>query len=57
MSSFMEEVVGPHLIWMLWPQTDARSIVGPEPASLWVLWQNLQPFLSPETLYPLVVHC
>ncbi len=53
----MEEVVGPHLIWMLWPQTDARSIVGPEPASLWVLWQNLQPFLSPETLYPLVVHC
>ena len=27
MSSFMDEVVRPYVIWMLWPQTDARSIV------------------------------
>ena len=27
----MDEVVRPYVIWMLWPQTDARSIVEPEP--------------------------
>lgn len=31
MSSFMDEVVRPYVIGMLWPQTDARSIVEPEP--------------------------
>ncbi|MEC8773283.1 MAG: hypothetical protein VXX79_00360, partial [Pseudomonadota bacterium] len=31
MSSFMDEVLRPYVIWMLWPQTDARSIVEPEP--------------------------
>ncbi|MEC8371605.1 MAG: hypothetical protein VXZ99_12390 [Pseudomonadota bacterium] len=31
MSSFMDEVVRPYVIWMLWPQTVAQSIFEPEP--------------------------
>ena len=50
------DVGGPYVIWMLWPQTDARSIVEAESASLRLLWLDLQPFPSSETLYPLVIH-
>ncbi len=52
----MDEVRGPYVIWMLWPQTDAISIVEAESASLRLLWLDLQPFPSLETLYPLVIH-
>ena len=55
MSSFMD-VGGLFVIWMLWPRTDARSIVEAESASLRLLWLDLQPFPSLETLYPLVIH-
>ena len=37
------------------PETDARSIVEPEPTSLRLLHGNLQPLTAPQALDPLVV--
>ena len=47
MSSFMDEVVRPYVIWMLWPQTDARSIVEPKPPMTAAKIQMIEASKSP----------
>ena len=47
MSSFMDEVVRPYVIWMLWPRTDARSIVEPEPPMTAAKIQMIETSKSP----------
>ncbi len=40
---------------MLWPQTDTRAVVEPEPTSLRLFHGNLQPLTTPQAFDPLVV--
>ena len=53
--AILDEVIGPHMIALLRPQPDARSVGQPEPAALRLLMRDLQPLASPDTLDPLVV--
>jgi hypothetical protein len=57
MGAVLDEVVGPDMIALLWPQPNARSVGQPEPAALGLLRWDLQPLASPDTLDPLVVDC
>jgi hypothetical protein len=54
--SVLEEVVGPDVIAVLRPQSDARSVRQPKPAPLGLLKGDLQPLASPDALDPLVVN-
>ncbi len=56
MGVMLDEVIGPHVIAMLRPQADARSVRQPQAAALGLLLGNLQPLPSPDPLDPLVVH-
>ena len=56
MGAVLDEVVGPDMIALLWPQPNARSVGQPEPAALGLLRWDLQPLASPDTLDPLVVN-
>jgi hypothetical protein len=55
MGAVLDEVVGPNMIALLRPQSDARSVGQPEPAALGLLRWDLQPLASPDALDPLVV--
>ena len=57
MGAVLDEVVGPDMITVLWPQPNARSVGQPEPAALGLLMGDLQPLALPNTLDPLVVDC
>ena len=52
----MHEVVRPHVVLPLRPQTQTRAVVEPQPSSLRLPGRYLQPFPSPYPLHPLVVH-
>jgi hypothetical protein len=56
MRAMLDEVVGPHVIAMLWPQADARSVRQPQAAALRLLLGDLQPLTPPNAFHPLVVH-
>jgi hypothetical protein len=56
MRAMLDEVVGPHVIAMLRPQADARTIRQPQAAALGLLLGDLQPLMSPNPLDPFVVH-
>jgi hypothetical protein len=55
MGAVLDEVVGPDVIAVLWPQPNARSVGQPEPAALGLFIGDLQPLALPDTLNPLVV--
>jgi hypothetical protein len=46
----MYEVIAPDVVVVFGPQTDARSVVQPEPALLRLLARNLQPLPFSEPL-------
>ena len=55
MGSILHEVVGPDVIAMFGPQSDARAVREPEAAAFGLLLGNLQPLTPPVPLHPLVV--
>src|SRR5208283_3710726 len=56
MGAILDEVVGPDMVRMLGPQTDAGSVIEPEPLPLWLLCRDLQPLPPPDALDALDVH-
>ena len=54
MRAVLDEVVGPHMVRPLGAQTDAGSVVEPEPTPLRLFPRDLQPLASPDPLDPLV---
>ena len=52
----MDEVIGPDVIGPARPQTDAGSVVEPQPAPFRLLLWDLQPLPPPDALDPLGVH-
>ncbi len=56
MCSIHDKVIRPDMIGPARPQTDAGSVVEPQPASLRLLAWDLQPLPSPDALDPLGVH-
>jgi len=53
--SVMHEVIRPDMVNMPGPETDARSVIEPEPRFPRLLHGNLQPLTTPQALDPLVV--
>ena len=56
MGAILDEVVGPDVVGPAGPETDAGSVIEPEPAPLGLLLGNLQPLPPPDALNPLGVH-
>lgn len=52
----LDEVVGPDMVGPAWPETDAGSVVEPQPPSFRLLLGNLQPLAPPAPLRLLVVY-
>ena len=55
MGAVLDEVVGPDVVAVLGPETDAGAIVEPEASPLGLLGRHFQPLASPDPLDPLVV--
>jgi hypothetical protein len=55
MGAILDEVVGPHVIAVLGPESDAGAVVQPETTALRLPGGHLQPLASPDPLDPLVV--
>ena len=55
MGALLDEVVGPDVVAVLGPESDARAIGQPQTAALRLLGGHLQPLASPDPLDPLVV--
>lgn len=51
----LDKVVGPDVVRTLRPQTDARPVIEPEAAFLWLLLWDLQPLPPPDPFDPLHV--
>ena len=56
MRPVLNEVIGPDMIGILRSEPDARSVIEPETALLFLLRWDFQPFTSPDPLDPLVVY-
>jgi hypothetical protein len=55
MAAVLDEVVGPDVIAVLWPQPNTRSVGQPQPAALGLFIGHLQPLALPDALDPLVI--
>src|SRR5919107_1736462 len=56
MRPVLDEVIGPDVVAVLRPQPDARAVCQPQAPALGLLGWDLQAFLAPDPLHPLVVH-
>src|SRR5690606_22014446 len=56
MAAIGNEVVAPDVAAMGRSKPDARSVIQPEPSSLWVPVRYFQPFATPNPLDPLGIH-
>lgn len=54
--SVLNEVIGPDMVGVLWPQPDAGSVIEPEPPAFGLLLWNLEPLSPPDPFHPFVVH-
>jgi hypothetical protein len=55
MGAILDEVVGPDVVWVFGPQSDAGPVRQPEPSAFGLLVGNPQPLAPPDPLDPLVV--
>ena len=55
MGSVLDEVVGPDVVTVFRPQSDARPVIEPQTAAFGLLLGNLQPLAPPNPLDPLVI--
>jgi hypothetical protein len=55
MPPLQHEVITPHKVRVLWTETKTRSIVQPVPASFRLFSRHFQAFVTPNSLYALVV--
>jgi hypothetical protein len=44
----LHEVVGPHVVGPLWPETDARPVFEPQAATFRLLLGHFEPFPAPD---------
>jgi len=56
MGAILDEVVGPDMVRIFRPQTDAGPVVQPEPTLLRLLLRDFQPLPSPDALDTFDVH-
>src|SRR5690606_6510480 len=56
MGAILDKVVAPDMIGILRPQSDAGSVVEPEPSFLRLLLWHFEPLLPPDPLHPFAVH-
>ncbi len=50
-----DEIVGPHVVRVLWPQPDAGAVVEPQPPAFRLSGRYFEPLTPPDALYPLGV--
>jgi len=55
MGTVCHKVIGPNVVQMRRPESDARSIIEPQTTPLRLLLGNFETLLPPDPLHPLVV--
>jgi len=55
MGSILDKVIGPNVVAVFRPKTDARSVMKPQTTAFGLLLRNLQPLTPPDPLDTLVV--
>src|SRR5215471_12605990 len=50
-----DEIIGPHVVRVLWPQPDEGAVVEPQPSTFRLSGRYLEPFTPPDALHPLGV--
>ena len=55
MGAVLDKVVGPDVVAVFRPKTDARSVIEPQPPALGLFGGDLQTLAPPEALDPLVI--
>jgi len=56
MGAALYEVIGPHVVRAFRSQPNARAIIEPKPAALWLLTWDFQPFTPPGAFDTFVIH-
>jgi hypothetical protein len=54
MSAILDEVVGPDVVRMLGPETDAGTVRHPQSATFWLLLRDLQALAPPDPFNPAI---
>jgi len=52
----LDEIIGPHMVGVFRSQSDAGTVVQPQPTALWLLVRHFQPLPPPDALDPFDVH-
>ena len=55
MRSVFNKIIRPDMIYMLWPKTNAGTVIEPKPLTFWLLARDLEPLSSPDPLNALRV--
>jgi hypothetical protein len=50
------EVVSPHVIRVLWPQPDTRTVIEPQPSAFRLFGRDFKPFTPPDALHPFAIN-
>ena len=53
--AIVNAVVAPHVVWPLWSEPNARSVVQPQPTALRLFLWNLQPLTAPQLFHALII--
>ena len=56
MGAVLHEVIRPDMALMRWPQPNARTVIQPETATLWLFHRDFQPLPAPNALDTPLVH-
>ena len=56
MGTAFDKIISPDMTRIFRAQSDARAVVQPQPAALWLALRDLEPFAPPDPLDPFMVH-
>jgi hypothetical protein len=56
MGAIGHKIISPYMVPMSRSKTDARTIIQPQTASLWLFLGNLQTFLPPDSLHSFMIN-
>jgi len=54
--AILNEVIRPDMTLVRRPEPDARSIIQPQPAALWLFHWDFEPFTAPDAIDTLLIH-
>ena len=55
-SAVGHEIIGPHVVRVLWPEPYARTAIEPQPSAFRLFGRNFKPLTPPDTLHPFAIN-